>query len=296
MSERSTQCGNCGATVQGAPGAMKCPYCGMDVEIPGARAPAVEMAAETEEERRRARAHDRYEDTSGDDSPPTNDSSNVATVVGLLVGLGVVAAIVIGVASKGRSKTSSVEKKKSAVTTPSPAATRTAPTPSAIDSVKIASCRCAFGDGQSTPLITLTPLAAPKQDPSRPLALEIVSHSGFVTSSGSSTLALPLGTALTPPDGGDLPTHMGVACDTGVYALVVGNMATGWSSVNAKWKWNATLPATMVDGADAAAPPQPKGTDFVGYCTPIAVTNGSASIALAGGKHASLSLKDGKLR
>jgi hypothetical protein len=93
-----------------------------------------------------------------------------------------------------------------------------------------------------------------------------------------------------------LPPHMGVACDTGVYVLVVDRTATGWSSVNAKWKWNATLPASLADGADASAPPQPKNTDFGGYCTPLTVTNGNASIALAGGKHATLSLKDGKLR
>ncbi len=160
----------------------------------------------------------------------------------------------------------------------------------------VSSCRCQFGDGQSTPQITLTPLASPSQDPTRPISLQIESHNGFVSSTSSATLALPPGTALTPLDGGDLPLHMGVACDTGFYVLVVDRMATGWSSVNAKWRWNTTLPASLVDGADAAAPTPLKGTDFAGYCTQLTVQNGAASIALAGGKHATLSIKDGKLR
>jgi uncharacterized Zn finger protein (UPF0148 family) len=294
--EGSVQCTSCGATVHGPPGAMKCPYCGMRVDIPMSAAQERAMAAETEEERRRARMHDRYEDARDDDAPVVESSSNAGAIVGGVIAVAVVA-IVIGAVASSRHKTSSSTNRKtnagSVTTSTRPTTTATTRT---YDSVPVTSCRCAFGDGQSTPLITLTPVAAPSQDPTRALALDIRSRSGFVSSSGSSPLALPGGTALTPLDGGDLPPHMGVACDTGVYVLVVDRTATAWSSVNAKWKWNASLPAAFADMADASAPPLLPNTSFGGYCTPITVTNGNASITLAGGKHATLSLKDGKVR
>lgn len=292
----SAQCSSCGATVHGQPGAMKCPYCGMRVDIPmgPAQRPAAILPDDTEEERRRARRHDMYEDA--DDDKPSVSTSGSGSIIIVMVVVGIVAVIVAIALASGhkKSKTSSTSAERKSQTT-----TRTTanapPKPASFESILVSSCRCAFGDGQSTPLITLTPLAAPTQDPTRALSLRIESKNGFVSSSSSSMLALPPGTALTPLDGGDLPPHMGVACDTGYYVLVVDRVATGWSSVNARWKWNATLPASLVDGADASAPPQLKNTDFGGYCTPLTVQNGNASLALAGGKHVSLSIKDGKV-
>jgi len=207
----------------------------------------------------------------------------------------VIAIAVVAGKSRHRTSTSRAEKKATTVTA---ATTTTKPSqPAYVDSVPITSCRCSFGDGQSQPLVTLTLQAPPLAEPTRAIWLGIARKSGFVSESGSQVLSLPSGAVLaTPLDGGALPTQMGVACDTGIYVLVAGKTATGWSSINASWKWNATLPSAMMQNVDAGAPAQSAKTNFASYCMPLAVQNGGVTVALANGKRATLSLADGKVR
>ncbi len=167
------------------------------------------------------------------------------------------------------------------------AATSTATaTPQPSEPVAIKSCACAFGDGQSTPRVTLTLLAPPAG--TRAWSLDIDRTSGFISEGSTVRVAQQAG-AVLPLLAGSAPSRMGVACDTGIYVLVADKTATGWSSVNGSWKWNATLPSPSIDAADAGVP----GTDYA--CAPLVVKNGAATLTLANGHHASLSLKDGKV-
>jgi uncharacterized Zn finger protein (UPF0148 family) len=291
-------CGNCGAPVQGQPGVMRCPYCGGRVDIPLVAAPPRQLLEEERpEERDRARRHDNYDEDNEPEERSESSGANVGAIIGAVVAF-VVVSIMIGalVSSRSKKKTSAKDERRpvTAVAT-NQTKTKPAPPPSDTESVVVPSCTCAFGDGQSTPLVTLSLKAPPIVDPLRPLYLGIKRQSGFTTELRTSTLQISSPTVLSPPDG-TFPTHMGIACDAGVYVLVADKVATGWSSVSATWKWTTALPATMVDGADAGAPPPPKNTVFSTFCTPLATQNGNATIALAGGRRATLSLKDGKLR
>jgi uncharacterized Zn finger protein (UPF0148 family) len=288
-------CGNCGAPVQGQPGDMACPYCGSDVHIPGAPARnAANEVVQTEH----ARRHDRYEE---DDEPvrqteSSSSSSSAPIIIAVVAVLGVVFAISL-VATKSRSKKTSTKAERSKTTTAATTPAVKTPTPPAyVENVSIPTCRCAFGDGQSTPLVTLSLRAAPLTDPSRPFDVRIERQSGFVTETRSAVLSMTNANALSPNDAGALPGHLAVACDPGVYVLVADKTASGWSSVNATLKWTTTLPATVMDGADASAPIPPKGAGFAPYCTPLATQSGNATLTLANGRKATLSLKDGKLR
>jgi len=176
----------------------------------------------------------------------------------------------------------------SLVTTPSATSTK----PSKSESVAIPSCVCAFGDGQSTPQVTLT-VNAPPSDGTRGWSLGIDKTSGFISEGRTAKFPTQAGAVLPPAS--DPPAHMGIACDTGIFVLVADKAATGWSSVNGMWKWNATLSAPSIDAADAGGPVL-AGTNYAGGCTPLAVKNGAAVLNLANGKHVSLSLRDGKIR
>lgn len=218
------------------------------------------------------------------------------TYLGVGIPLFIVAMIVGGVLEEMRKDARESAHKSASAST---ATSRPTPTmkPSNYSSVPIPSCTCVFGDGQSTPRVTLALLAAPTRDPLRAFRLQIVSTSGFVETSGEPTLRVPDGAVLSlPEDGGAPPSHMGVACDTGFYVLVAGDVATGWSSVDAAYRWTTKLPAPMLDSKDAGAPPVPGGTDFDAWCSPLAVDAGRVAIPLVHGRRASLALKDGKLR
>jgi hypothetical protein len=67
-------------------------------------------------------------------------------------------------------------------------------------------------------------------------------------------------------------------CDVGV----ADKNATGWSSVDARWKWNTTLPSPSVDADDAGAD-TPAGSDYAGGCTALSAKNGA--VALRGAPH-----------
>jgi uncharacterized Zn finger protein (UPF0148 family) len=296
------KCGNCGGPVTGEPGAMACPYCGMRVDIP--QGPVQRSNANEVVQTAAARRHDSYEedDESQRNSSPSSSSSSVGAPVVMAI-VAVVAVVFIGViaaATRSKSKKSAKDEGRKTTSTAAAATTTTTskkPTPPAyVENVAIPSCKCAFGDGQSTPLVTLTLRAAPLTDPARMFDLKIERQSGFVSEMRSSVLLMSSDNALSPNDAGALPAHLGVACDTGVYVLVSDKTASGWSSVNAAWKWTTALPATMTDGADASAPAPPTGAGFAPYCTSLATQNGNATISLANGRKATLSLKDGKLR
>jgi hypothetical protein len=180
------------------------------------------------------------------------------------------------------------------VTTP-PATIPTATSkPVSSDPVAITSCSCTFGDSQSTPQITLT-VNAPPSGASRGWSLSIGRLFGSAVENRTAELPAAPGAVLPPLLDAGAPTHMGVACDTGIFVLVADKVATGWSSVNGAWEWNATLPSRSIDAADAAATAS-SGTDYTGGCSLLAVKNGAASLNLANGKHVSLSLNDGKIR
>ena len=218
------------------------------------------------------------------------------TIVGIAVALGVFALMMGAVFTSRSHKKTSKDERRSAAITATTTSKKTAGSPPYVSSVSIPSCTCAFGDGQSTPLITLSLKAPPASEPARTIQLGISRHSGFMTDTTTASLAT-YSTVLGPTDGGAPPQHLGVACDTGIYVLVGDKTATGWSSVNAAWKWTTALPAALVDGAaDGGAPPSARNTSFSSYCTPLPTQNGSATIALANGRRATLSLKDGKLR
>ncbi len=277
---------------------MRCPYCGARVDIPLAAPPPRQLLEEERpEERARARRHDNYDEDNEREERSSSSGANVGAIIGAVVAF-VLLSITIGALASGRSKKkTSTKDERRPVTVAATTKAKPTPPPSDTESVVVPSCTCAFGDGQSTPLVTLSLKAPPIVDPLRPLYLGIKRQSGFTTELHTTTLQVSSPTVLSPPDG-TFPTHMGVACDTGVYVLVADKVATGWSSVSATWKWTTALPATMVDGApsEAGAPPPPKNTVFSTYCTPLATQNGNATIALANGRRATLSLKDGKLR
>jgi uncharacterized Zn finger protein (UPF0148 family) len=289
-------CGNCGAPVKGEPGPMACPYCGTDIHIPGApKRDAANEIVQTEH----ARRHDRYEE---DDEPvrqtESSSASSAPIIIAVVAVLGVIAALSF-VATKSRAKKTSTKAERSKTTATATTTTtvkKATPPPAYVENVAIPSCRCAFGDGQSTPLVTLALRAAPLMDPSRPFDVRIERKSGFVTETRSAVLSMTNANALSPDDAGALPAHLAVACDPGIYVLVADKTASGWSSVDAKWKWTTVLPATEMDGADASAPLPPNGAGFAPYCTALPTQSGNATLTLANGRKATLSLKDGKLR
>ena len=292
------KCGNCGAPVKGEPGAMPCPFCGSRVDIPlgeSARSDANEIVQTAA-----ARRHDSYEEDNEPERSTSTSSSSTPVVLAVVGVVAVVIAAAVLAANKSKkaaaSKKEELRKTTATVTATTTTAKAKPSTPAYVENVIIPSCKCAFGDGQSTPLITLSLRAAPFTDPSRPFDLRIERQSGFVSETRSAVLPTPVDSVLTMNDAGALPAHLGVACDTGVYVLVADKTATGYSSVNASWKWTTALPSTMMNGADASAPMPPKGAGFAPYCTPLATQNGNATLDLANGRKATLSLKDGKLR
>ncbi len=301
MSDGEATCSSCGAIVKAPPGATKCPYCGMHVDIPvgttaasgGGAPPAANPFAEEERWQPQQREAERRRDSS---PPPSSSSSSsagsIVVVVIIVAAVALVAAIVVA-GMKSKKKTDArAERKSSAAYTSKTTAKTSPPTPAYVDSIPITSCRCVFGDGQSTPQVTLTLRAAPTSDPSRAVSLGIERVNGFMTETKSVNFTVPDGAVFANAP----PPRLGVACDTGVYALVADKTVTGWSSVNGQWKWTATLPSSMVDGADASVPPPTPGTTFTSSCSPLSVQNGTMSVALANGKHASVSLRDGKLK
>jgi len=145
----------------------------------------------------------------------------------------------------------------------------------------------------STPLVTLS-LRAPPSDGTTPWQLGIQSKSGFMTSSNWVRFPVVAGAVLPPWGDVVAPTHMGMACDTGIVAVVADKNATGWSSVDARWKWNTTLASPSVDAEDAGAD-TPAGSDYAGGCTALSAKNGAVALKLANGKHVTLSLRDGKI-
>jgi uncharacterized Zn finger protein (UPF0148 family) len=296
------KCGNCGGPVTGEPGAMACPYCGTRVDIPLVAAPGRSEAEDDDRaraERERARRHDSYEEDDESERTSSSSSSSAPIIFAVMAVVLVVFVSAFFAATRSKKKTSTKDElKKTSVAVTAPATTTSKKTPSLpyAENVPLSSCRCSFGDGQSTPLVTITLRAAPLTDPSRAFDLAIRTQSGFVSTSGSSVLSMNSASALSPNDAGALPAHLGVACDTGAYVLVADRTATAWSSVDASSKWTTALPATMTDGADASAPFPPKGAGFAPYCTALQTTNGNVTLSLANGRKATLSLKDGKLR
>jgi hypothetical protein len=217
---------------------------------------------------------------------------------GIIAGVGMAAATVAVIAAvevnHHKDKDSNDKRREGnhgAVATPT--STKSAK-PVKADPVVIPSCMCSFGDGQSTPQITLTVQAPPSDGSSRSWLLGIERTSGFMSESRSARFPSQPGAVLPPAADAGAPARMGIACDTGLFVLVADKAATGWSSVNGAWKWNATLPASLTDGADASTPVT-AATDYTGGCTPLLVKSGVATLGLANGKHVSLSLKDGKL-
>jgi hypothetical protein len=311
-------CPKCGSSLQFSPGARiaNCPYCKTTSVVPdhvaaagspagvrpepiwlGMRSPSparqaiveglqgravrnTERANEQSRQQEQARMREEEEKKTGE--PPW---VGVVMAAGACIAAGV--AIYFAVASKHQ------EASTSSAAATSTHVTKTAKPPPAPEPVPIGSCKCAFGDGQSTPQITLQ-LQAPPSDGSIPWSLEIVRHSGFVEEETGVRLPAAPGALLPPAPDTAAPDRMGIACDTGIFVLVADKVATGWSSVNGSWKWNATLPSPSVDAvnADVAAM---RGSSYSGGCVPLAVKNGALALKLANGKHVSLSLKDGKV-
>lgn len=154
----------------------------------------------------------------------------------------------------------------------------------------VAGCRCWTGDGQSVPRSTLTLLVPVTANPPKPIELG-VERGGKDSFSGAKELALAGSALASWLDGSGLPRRMGLACDVGTFALVVGATATGWSSEDGTLVWNTTLPA-MLDGVDAGPP---TGHTYDSACEELKVEKGSATLELVNGKTATLSLADGRV-
>ncbi len=324
-------CPKCGSGLQLAPGARitNCPYCKTTSVVPeqiaaaGGPAPTdpdplwlafrspstvrtflIEHAQKASAEASAPKARDSDSGPSSGDKRRAEQArlaaeqsrANAAklttalTVVPIGIALAAFFAFRVGAFDSMLNKDKKHEGDHGAVTTP----TATSKKPVRSDPVAITSCSCAFGDGQSTPKITLT-VNAPPGDATRGWSLSIVKNSGFIEEESSARFPAAAGAVLPPLLDAGAPTHMGVACDTGIFVLVADKAATGWSSVSGAWKWNATLPSPSIDAADAAATAS-NDTSYAGGCSPLAVKNGAASLNLANGKHVSLSLKDGKIR
>jgi len=323
----AVSCPKCGSGLQLAPGARvtNCPYCKTTSVIPdhiaaaGApppatpdpfwlafRAPSAVRTGLVESGQKAAVAASEAATA----KPPDSDSSsrrklaekqklaeaqksrNMALfgIVPAVVVAGGIIAFQSGVLHKDANKKH--EGDHAVNTTPSSAT----PTKAAkVGPVTLPSCTCSFGDGQSTPQVTLTLQAPPSSsDSSKGWSLDIDKTSGFISEGRTAKLPMAAGAVLPPIMGAPPPTHLGIACDTGIFVLVADKTATGWSSVTGAWKWNATLPASSVDGADAGPITTP-GTDYPGGCTPLAVKSAAVTLNLSNGKHVSLSLKDGKV-
>lgn len=320
-------CPKCGSGLQLAPGSRvaQCGYCKTTCVVPemialagaqpgqpepfwlafrspsavraailaAATSAANEAAEEAEEEARERRANDDRESARQREREAQGRAARTGQIVGLVVPFGV-AAVVGGAFLFTHSDAfhhGEKDKHEGHGDQPTTTATATA-TPKRTDPVAIPSCTCSFGgDGQTSPRITVT-LEAPPTGGSA-WALDIERQSGFVSEGSTVRLKTRAGALLPPTDAA--PTKLGMACDTGVVVLVADKVATGWSSVNAAWKWNTTLPSPAVEAADAGTSPI-AGSDYAGGCTPLAVKNGATALTLANGKHVTLSLKDGKVR
>jgi hypothetical protein len=313
----AASCPKCGSSLQFAPGARiaNCPYCKTTSVVPdhvaavgapadarpepiwlGFRSPSSARTAivdalqgradrANEQSRQQEQARMREGPERKESQPNFGGAITFASIV-LAAGVGIYFAV--------------LEKPHHSDSTSSAAATtstRTAKTPKAppTDPIPIASCKCVFGDGQSTPQITLTLQAPPSEgSPSIPWSLEIERHSGFITEETGVALPITAGALLPPALDTKPPERMGIACDTGIFVLVGDKVATGWSSVNGSWKWNASLPSPSVDAANADVP-SVRGSSYAGGCVPLATKNGAVALKLANGRHVSLSLKDGKV-
>ncbi len=316
-------CPKCGSALQLAPGARvtNCPYCKTTSVVPdhvasaGAPPPSTPdpfwlafrspstlrtvlnedaMKAQAPpppppQQQERASEHrspQREERKSG-----SNPFAAIAGIIPVVLIIGAVLAFQTGALDSVLHKEKKAEGNHSSKDTPDPVSTK----PPRSELVAIASCTCAFGDGQSTPQIALS-ILAPPSDGSKSWSLDIERTSGFVSEGRTARFPAQAGAVLPPlaDAGAPAPAHMGIACEPGTFVLVADNHATGWSSVNGAWKWNATLPSPSIDAADAGATPT-AGTDYAGGCVPLVVKSSSASLTLANGKHVSLSLKDGKV-
>jgi hypothetical protein len=326
-------CPKCGSGLQLAPGARitNCPYCKVTSVVPdhiaaaGAPPPAVPdplwlafrapsavrtgliEAAQTATARASEAANEATQKPPDDSrARKLEEAQRLAKAQqsrNVMVALGIVPAVLVfggifafqsgaldGVLHREKDKD---KKEGQHATDTTPAATKTTK-PAKPAPVTITSCTCAFGDGQSTPQVTLT-VQAPPSDGGAGWLLDIEKTSGFISEGRTSKFPVQAGAVLPPLMGAAAPPHMGIACDTGIFVLVADKIATGWSSVNVAWKWNTTLPAASIDAADAGATTAPLGTDYAGGCTPLVVKNGAAALSLSNGKHVSLSLKDGKV-
>ncbi len=168
------------------------------------------------------------------------------------------------------------------------------PKPRAPQAVEVATCHCVFGgDGQTAPQIRVA-FAGPASDQTDPWHLNVSSLQGFMTMSNHYTTA-PHAGAVWPPDDTTVasPLRMGMACDTGVVALVSGKQASAWSTVTGKLKWTAKLPAE-VKLPEAIVPTRMGKSDA--SCAPLTVKTGNAALTLANGKHVSLHLANGRVR
>jgi hypothetical protein len=164
-------------------------------------------------------------------------------------------------------------------------------TPAAIE---VDTCHCVFGgDGQTMPQVRVA-FAGPAPSQTGPWEMNVSSLLSFVTTSASYTIA-PHAGAVWPPDDTAVssPVRMGVACDTGVAALVSGKQASAWSTIDGKLKWTSKLPAEVK--LEASIVPTKMGKSHAS-CTPLTVSKARAALTLANGRRVSLDLASGAVR
>ena len=171
---------------------------------------------------------------------------------------------------------------------PQPAAApKRAAAPAAPTAAPVAGCSCASGDGMRQTRIEAH-LLHKGHGAANAWELSVTSHPAgqpYVSMSGTASLETHDGTV--PPSTVGPTLHMGMACDPGVVVFAYGRQVDAWSTANEHLAWTAQLPAPVADSAGGAGI----------ACFPLAVDASDAvTVPLAGGRHVSVSLVNGKIR
>ena len=157
--------------------------------------------------------------------------------------------------------------------------------------VRIPSCKCLARDGSTKNTFGLRAPASGKSL----WFFDWSQQTGFMTT--NAPFVLPSVDAVLPPPAGTKKLRFAIACDGPIVALVGAQQATAWAADDRAVLWNVTLPSPYALPADPAVLAPTEGSDVDVSCPSLlSVDNGAVALTLASGKHASLAMKDGKVR
>lgn len=169
------------------------------------------------------------------------------------------------------------------------------PTPPPPTFVEVPSCACVSRAGSAKNSFLLE---APAPGESH-WYMHWEQKSGFVTSTMPFAIADDAKTVVTPAAGAK-SLALAIACEGAIVALVGSNVATAFDGDDQKMLWTVKLPAGFdpaLAARDAAAVTPTVGAAIDVTCpTALPVDAGKITLALAGGKRATISMEDGVLR